>query len=150
MKRSQTSGKNASPRNPPRRGTPAVYQILPEKRVVIVKFGKVVTEKEIAEYALSLRVDPVFDPEFSEIVDLREVQELDLRSDEMMELADKIDPFSIDAKRAFVVGDSAQAHAARIHQILRVSQDKISIFRSVEEAERWLGLRGQKLDFGEV
>jgi hypothetical protein len=136
------SVKNTSPQNPPRHGTPAIYRVLPEKRVVIVKFGKLVTEKEIARYAMSLRVDPVFDPEFSEIVDLREVQELDLRGDEMMKLADKIDPFSLDAKRAFVVRDSTQTHAARMHQILRLSKDNISIFHSVEGAERWLGLTG--------
>jgi hypothetical protein len=144
MKRFSNSVKNAGSQNPSRRGAPADYQILPEKRVVIVKFGKRVTEKEIAMYALSLRVDPVFDPAFSEIVDLREVEELDLHGNEMVELADKIDPFSLDAKRAFVVRDSTQAHAARMHQILRLSKDNISVFHSVEEAENWLGLKDSK------
>lgn len=119
-------------------GTRAEYRVIPERRVVFVKFGKRVTEKEIAGYAASLRVDPVFDPKFSEIVDLRDVEDLDLRGEQMMELADKIDPFCYDAKRAFVVSNSVQAHAARMHQILRIAKENISTFRSLEEAERWI------------
>ncbi len=52
-------------------GTRPEYKVIPERRLVFVKFGKRVTESEIAGYAASLRVDPLFDPRFSEIVDLR-------------------------------------------------------------------------------
>lgn len=114
------------------------YKVIPEKRLVSVKFGKRVTEKEIGAYAHALRLDPLFDPEFSEIVDLRDVEELELRGDEMMKLADKIDPYSYNAKRAFVVHDAVQAHAARMHQILRIAKENLSIFHSLAEAERWI------------
>lgn len=96
------------------------------------------TEREIAWYASCLGMDPSFDPGFSEIVDLRNVEDLDLRGEQMVELADKIDPFSLDAKRAFVVRNSVQSHAARMHQILRIAKENLSIFHSVEDAERWI------------
>jgi hypothetical protein len=124
---------------------PADFHVFPEKRMVLVKFGKRVTEREIAVYALGLGSHAGFRPDFSEIVDLREVEELVLNGGEMMELAEKIDPFSPAAKRAFVVRDSIQTHAARMHQILRLSKDNISVFHSVEEAERWIRLMGPKL-----
>ena len=80
---------------------------------------------------------PSFQPAYAEIVDLTEVEELDLRADEFLKLADEIDPFSPDAKRAFIVRNSVQNHAARMHKVL-LTQRNIEIFRSVEEAERWI------------
>jgi hypothetical protein len=119
---------------------PAVlnYVVDPEKRLVSVKFGRKLTVTDIENYAASLRANPQFDPDFSEIADLSEVEELDLQPDEFIRLADKIDPFSLQAKRAFVARTAVQSHAARMHKILRTQRD-FSIFRSVEEAEAWIG-----------
>ena len=103
----------------------------------MVKFRKKVTVKDIERYAAALREHPQFKPEFSEIADLSEVEQLDLQADEFIRLADEIDPFSPHARRAFVVRTAVQSHAARMHKILRVQRD-FSIFRSVEEAERWI------------
>jgi hypothetical protein len=83
-------------------------------------------------------MNPSFVLTFSEIVDLTEVEELDLQAAEFLRLADEIDPFSPGAKRAFVVRNAIQDHAARMHKILR-TQRNIEILRSVGEAERWIG-----------
>jgi hypothetical protein len=114
------------------------YVLDPEKRLVSVTFRKKVTVKDIEKYAASLGANPLFEPDFSEIVDLSEVEELDLQADEFIRLADEIDPFSVRARRAFVVRNPVQDHAARMHKILR-TQRSFSIFRSVEEAEQWIG-----------
>ncbi len=108
-----------------------------EKRLVVVKFGKKLTVRDIERYANLLRANPLFQPNFSEIVNLTEVEEVELQSDEFLRLADEIDPFSTDAKRAFVARSSVQNHAARMHKILR-TQRNIEIFRTVEEAEHWI------------
>jgi hypothetical protein len=133
-----TLGAPTDKKNGRRPGNRPEYQIFPRRRIVLVKFGKRTTEREIASYALSLRIDPLFQPEFSEIVDLRDVKDLDLNGAEMMDLADNVDPFSYEAKRAFVVGDSVQGHAARMHQILRIAKENLIVVHSVEEAERWI------------
>ena len=104
---------------------------------VRVGFGKKLTFGEIKQYALWLQLDPLFQSSYSEIVDLTEVEELDLQADEFLKLADEIDPFSPEAKRAFVVRNSVQNHAARMHKVLRTLRN-IEIFHSVEEAERWI------------
>ncbi len=116
---------------------PADYVLDIDKRLVSVKLRNKVTASDIARYAASLRANPLFDPDFSEIVDMTEVEELDIKAEEFIRLADKIDPFSQQARRAFVTRDSVQNHAARMHKILR-TQRNISIFSSVEAAQRWI------------
>lgn len=121
-------------------GTPALtdYVVNPGKRLVTVKFGKKITARDIKEYVTALCVDPRFKPDFSEIVDLSEVEELDVHGDELTRLADEADPFSEHSKRAFVARSAMQNHAARLYKILRANV-KFGIFRSVGAAERWIG-----------
>jgi hypothetical protein len=113
------------------------FQVDVERQLVTVKFGNRVTAEEIGEYVQRLRTHPSFQPSFSEIADLREAVDIDLQADEFLKLADEVDPFSQEAKRAFVAKTSAQNHAARMHKILR-SQRNFKIFRTFEEAERWV------------
>jgi hypothetical protein len=134
------SSETGARQNAGRPGALPEYRVDPEKRLVTVKFGKKVNGSDIAAYAGALRADPLFDPAFSEIVDLQAVEELNLHGTEMIGLADQIDPFSYTSRRAFVVGNSVQGHAARMHQILRCSKESISIFHSVAEAEKWIQL----------
>jgi hypothetical protein len=113
------------------------YTIDAEKKLVVVTFAKNLTVQDIERYASLLQIDPSFRPAYSEIVDLRQVEELDLQADEFLALADKIDPFSYEAKRAFVVRTAVQNHAARMHKVLRTRRN-IEIFHSLEEAEIWI------------
>ena len=108
------------------------------RQLVTVQFGTRVTAEEIGEYVRKLRDHPSFDPTFSEIADLSEAEKIDLQADEFLELADEVDPFSPQAKRAFVARTATQNHAARMHKILR-SQRNIEIFRTLEDAEHWIG-----------
>ena len=110
------------------------YVLDAQKRLVCVKFRSKVTVYDIERYAASLRSSSLFHPDFSEIVDMREVEELDLKAEEFICLADEIDPFSPSAKRAFVVKDEVQRHAARTHRILR-TQRSFSMFHTMEAAK---------------
>jgi hypothetical protein len=110
----------------------------PERRLVIVRFGKQLALADIERYASMLRLNSSFRPSFCEIADLTQVEEVHLQADDFLRLADKTDPFSLEAKRAFVARSSIQKHAARMHKILRTSRN-IEIFDSFEDAERWLG-----------
>jgi len=116
------------------------YEVAVAKGIVTVKFGKRLTIAEIEQYADTLRNDPAFHPGFSEIVDLREIEEVDLKADDFLRLADQIDPFLPTARRAFVVKSTVQTHAARMHKILR-SEKSIEIFETLEEAECWIAQR---------
>jgi hypothetical protein len=111
-----------------------------ERRTVLVRFHKKVTARDIRAYAERLRMDPEFGQDFSEIVDLTEADDLDLQADEFLKLADEIDCFSVGAWRAFVVRNSVQDHAARMHRILRIPAN-MRIFNSLEEARAWVDSR---------
>jgi hypothetical protein len=113
------------------------FKVDSEQKLVIVRFGKTVTVGDIERYATRLRENPAFQPLFSEITDLRDVEKLDLNAREFLRLADEVDPFSHQSKRAFVVRNAVQAHAARMHKILR-TQRSFEIFQSLEEAEHWV------------
>lgn len=65
------------------------------------------------------------------------MEKLDLKAEDFIRLADQVDPFSLASRRAFVVRNSVQAHAARMHKILR-TQRRFEIFHSLEEAEQWI------------
>ena len=115
----------------------ADFVVDPERRVVRVRFGKKLRIADVERYASMLRLNSSFHPSFGEIVDLTHVEELDLQADDFLTLADKIDPFSLEAKRAFVVQTSVQKHAARMHKILRTARN-IEIFDTFEDAEGWM------------
>lgn len=126
----------------PPRGTPHVNSLTEhtvdrQRRLVMVKFKNRLTLREIERYSVLLRSNPSFHSSFSEIVDLTEVEEIDLDADDFLKLADEIDPFSTEAKRAFVARTSIQNHAARMHKVLR-AQRNIEIFHTLEDAERWV------------
>lgn len=113
------------------------YTVDAHKKLVTVRFRNKLSFREIQHYADSLRADPAFEPTFSEIADLTEVEQLDLNAEDFLQLADKSDPFSPEAKRAFVARSTAQNHAARMHKILRV-QRNFRIFPTIEQAELWI------------
>ena len=126
-------GKKGHPRE-----TPVRYTIDPNKRIVTAKFGGLLTADVLCQYTNVLRQDPNFSASFSEIADITEVEEVQLSGEQMIRLADSMDPFSHESKRAFVVQNAMQVHEAKMYGILRLSQDRIRAFDSCEDAERWI------------
>jgi len=113
------------------------YVIDPGSGIVHVKFAKKLTIAAIERYANRVRSNPEFRPDYAEIVDLTQVEEVELQAEDFLTLADEIDPFTPEAKRAFVVRGAVQSHAARMHKALRPKRT-IEIFHSIEDAERWI------------
>lgn len=116
-----------------------VYSIDVAARLVTARASGKLTFREIVGYASSLRADRHFSPAFSELVDLRSVESVLLSAREVMTLADCIDPFSANSKRAFVVRNRDQINAAHLHRILRPQTKTIQVFSSIEEAREWIG-----------
>jgi hypothetical protein len=87
-----------------------------------------------------LRAHPAFDPDFSEIVDLREVEDLALKAADFLKLADEIDCFECEAWCAFVVHNSVPDHVAR-HAQHCAPEEKYKFFSSLEEARKWIESR---------
>ena len=116
----------------------SAYAIDTAKRLVTVRFAETLTFDDIEDYASALRADRRFDPNFSELVDLRDVEEVVLSARQMLSLADHVDPFTLRSKRAFVARGQVQINAAHMHRILRPESNNIRVFFSIGEAEQWI------------
>lgn len=108
------------------------------KKVVMVKFGRKISEREIERYMRQLRRDPSFASSYHEIVDLTALEEIQVCWEELMRVADVVDPFSFASKRAFIVQNAFQEHEARMYQVLRSARSKIRLCSSMDEAELWI------------
>lgn len=69
---------------------------------------------------------------------MRAVEDIEITPAQAIALADVVDPFSLSARRAFVIGNDFQANAARMHQMLRSPARNIAIFDSLARAEEWV------------
>jgi len=116
----------------------SVYAIDAARRLVRVRFAKKLRFSDIESYVQALRADPRFNPRFSELVDLRGVEEVALSSQHQIKLADQVDPFAPTSKRAFVVRSQEHSNAAHIHRMLRPESSSIRVFFSTDEAENWI------------
>jgi hypothetical protein len=114
------------------------YTIDAANELVSVKFAHKITFRDIAAYASKLRANPQFVPSFCEIIDLRDVEQVEVSATEGMTLADHVDPFTASSKRAFVCRSNAQINVAHIHRILRAESATIRIFLSLDEANQWI------------
>jgi len=116
------------------------YSVHREERLVFVKLARVLRAADLKSYAIALRRDPQFDPGFSEIADLREVEQVLITPAEAIDLADHADPFAMSSRRAFVAASDLQLSFARMHQMLRRPSDNLRIFDTLEKAKDWLRL----------
>jgi len=122
----------------PRHDSPPDFRVDLENECVYVRFARTLTTAEIARYADALRKHPEFKESWSEIVDLRSVEDFQITPDETIALADTIDPFSLSSRRAFIVANDLQFHSARMQQVLRSPSKSIGIFENMADAERWV------------
>jgi hypothetical protein len=119
---------------------PAHYHIDAERRLVTVKFDGQLRAHDIVEYLERLTADPAFDSEFAELADLTQVTNAEVDFQAAMMIARDKDPFSRKAMRAFVVPTTDTLEKVRMYQMARGNDGSISVFRTTEEARRWLGL----------
>jgi hypothetical protein len=117
--------------------TPKIqFTVDAQKRLVTVHIVQKVTAADFERLGRDLGRHPDFKDDFSELADLTEMDDIDLQAEEMLKLADRVDPFSGRARRAFVVRTRSQRYLARMHKTLHSAN--IQIFESIDEALRWL------------
>jgi hypothetical protein len=122
----------------PRSESSLDYRIDADHGRVYVRFTGKLTSDLVGRYTDELRKNRAFEPGWSEIVDLRDVEEIEISAEETIALADQLDPFSLGSRRAFIVNNELQRHGARMQQILRSPSKTIGIFETMAEAENWL------------
>ena len=125
---------------------PCDYEVDLGHRLVRVRAWGVLTHAEVSATRQRFVDDPAFNPDFSQIYDLSVVTRLAMTAVQLRELA-SYSPFAANAKRAFVAPGDAIYGAVRMFEIqheVSGGQDELFVFRSIGEAEQWLGLGKSK------
>ena len=121
---------------------PIISQINSSIGMIFSTFQGVVTKEEILAELHSFTVDPAFQPSFDHLVDIRGTARIDLSGDDVRAVA-MHSTFNEKSRRAIVAEKRETFGLARMYQILRETQEKpdeVQVFRTMEEARRWLGL----------
>jgi hypothetical protein len=87
--------------------------------------------------------DPSFDPTFAQLADMREVTNVDVSTQTVRELA-TMHIFAPESRRALVVASGLQLGIGRMTTSFADEGDQqLALFRTVAEAERWLGIESR-------
>jgi hypothetical protein len=120
---------------------PAHFRVESERRLVTVRFDSEVTVQDVVQYLESLKANPAFEPDFFELVDLTQIMSSEVDFQAPMMLAREVDPFSREARRAFVAPRAVTSRTIHMYQMARGDDGSIAVFRTMDEAKHWLGIK---------
>ncbi len=120
----------------------AFYNIDKERRLVLSSGDGVLTKADLLGHMDQLSKDPDFDPDFSQVLDFRQITALEIGPEDVRQLAQR-NIFSPRSRRAFVVKDDLQFGLARMFEIHRELKGEtgIRVFRTFDEAMDWIMVR---------
>ena len=117
----------------------AFYTIDKERRLVLSSGDGVLTKEDIWGHMDRLSNDPDFNPEFSQVVDFRQITALEVEPEDVRQFAER-NIFSPHSRRAILVKDDLQFGLARMFEIHRELKGEmgIRVFRTLDEAMDWI------------
>ena len=121
---------------------PVRYAIDKEQRLVISTGWDCVTFAEAKAHQDQLLGDPDFDPDFSQLLDMRAVTGINLLTDEGKTLANR-KVFSKTSRRAWVASNVAIFGIGRMletYHEMSSEPSQVSVFSDLPSALKWLGL----------
>ena len=119
---------------------PATYRIDVARRLVLSRAWGVFTAQDLYDHYNTLAADPVFDPGFSQLVDLRDVERVDMEPSIIQRHALEY-LFGGGSQRALVTSSDVEYQLARMYaSIAAYVPQNVRVFREMNEAEQWLGI----------
>jgi len=121
---------------------PVSYSIDLQLPLVYTVFSGEVTDADFVEHLRSLYADPRFDSAMPELVDLREVTEVNVSSD-MIPSSARWTLHSPYARRAVVAPTDFLFGLSRMYESYRgeMGEGQFKVFRSIQPALAWLSLK---------
>jgi len=119
------------------------FTLNPARRVRVARFVGAITDRILIDAYEPLLRDPAFDSTQSDLVDLRDVSQMDVTSaglHRLIALFEERGPAGAHTRNAIYAPSDVLYGVARMFQSLRgeVAPAEIEIFRHFEEAERWM------------
>jgi hypothetical protein len=125
---------------------PAAYHIDQQHHLVRSSAWGILTDCESLDHYQVMVADPAFDPSLRQLCDMRQVTQIAMTTGALRKLAES-SVFVRGTKRAFVAPADAHFGLARILQTFcEFEGTEIGVFRSIAEAEEWLGLAPGSVD----
>lgn len=116
-------------------------EVDPVNRTVFSRIEGVLDFTACKEHMKRLRADATFQPTFSQVIDFRHADRLELSPDELRTLAQQT-VFSPTSRRAFLVSSDSQFGMARMFSTHRDLNGEgfVGVFKTTDEAAAWLGV----------
>ena len=119
---------------------PQSHQIDTARRIVVSRAWGGLSTVDFLAHFQAVGADPPFDPTFAQLVDLRDVTVFTLDTGTIREKAAR-SLFQPGVRRAIVAPSDIAFGLARMFGMYAASASQtVSVFRTIDEAERWLGL----------
>jgi hypothetical protein len=118
---------------------PAFYKIDKERKLVISTAAGAFTLADGLAHQEKLRMDPDFDPGFSQLLDFTQATRIDLSEQDLWLLAQE-NIFSPKSRRAILVTGGVAYGLGRRFENLRETkgEEGIQVFRNLEQALDWV------------
>jgi hypothetical protein len=127
---------------------PIAYDIVEDQQLVIAKGSGVIVAGEILSHMNTLAADKRYVAPMKKLVDYREVQHLNLSEHDARDIARRrkeLAKIFHDERCAFVSPADAVFAATRVHEsLVNVTDTNTAVFRTLENAENWLGIKLQR------
>jgi hypothetical protein len=119
----------------------AFYKIDKERRLVLSSGAGQLTKEDILGHMDRLSKDPDFQPEFCQLADFRQIDNVAFGPEEVRQFAER-NIYAPGARRAILVKDDLQFGLARMFEIYRElnGENGIRVFRELDEAMDWIVL----------
>ena len=118
---------------------PWSYEIDEAGGLIRFRFHGLVSNADVLDADQAMRDDPAFRAELDQIVDMTGIEEMQLTPAGVRELSERPPIFSLQSRRAIVVGGDLGYGLARVYQARRGDvAGEIQVFRASAEAEVWL------------
>ena len=116
---------------------PESYTLDVPRRLVACRAWGKFTSAELFEHYHLIAADPDFEPTFSQVGDLRDVEEFDMGSSAVEAAAD-LGVFSTTSRRALVVAHDLQYGIARMYATFsELAGQNMKVFRDYDAALKW-------------
>jgi hypothetical protein len=123
---------------------PIKYEILEDKRLVLVKGSGVVTGRDVIMHLDALVADDRYSAPMKKLEDYRTIESINISSEEAESIANKKKTYKSkfhEERCAFVSPKDRTYGTSRVHQALVDNSDiNTEVFRQIEEALKWLDL----------
>jgi hypothetical protein len=118
---------------------PATYRIDAENRRVFTTMEGVLTHAETMAHIARMGADPLFDPNYTELADFREITEVAMTMDQIIDIA-VLRVFARTSRRAIVAPNPLYFGMARMYESHHEAScgGNVRVFSGMTEAIQWI------------